>query len=59
MKMKNLVPVSKGKLLPVVCTQMSIVSIEWMKIWYIIHNFSSVFLLKFGFFIVSNETWKM
>ena len=56
MEMEILLPVSKGKLLPVMCTQILLVSIQLVvSLVYFYTLCHEYLLLKFGFFIVSNE----
>lgn len=59
MEIETLLPVSKGKLLPVMCTQILLVSIQLVVSLAYCYTLSHEYLLlKFGFFIVSNEIWK-
>ena len=56
MEMEILLPVSKGKLLPVMFTQILLVSIQLLVSLVYCYALSHEYLLlKFGFFIVSNE----
>ena len=56
MEIEILLPVSKGKLLPVMCTQILLVSIQLVVSLVYCYTLSYEYLLlKFGFFIVSNE----
>lgn len=56
MEIEILLPVSKGKLLPVMCTQILLVSIQLVVSLAYCYTLSHEYLLlKFGFFIVSNE----